>query len=77
MDVPRVEYEKLSDERLGEPSAAILARVEAARGRSSKLDFRWSQVRRFAGTGLLANADTRPCGAGARVGPAEKREYCP
>jgi hypothetical protein len=31
IDVPRVEYEKLSDERLGEPSAAIQARVQLAR----------------------------------------------
>jgi hypothetical protein len=47
--VPRVEYEKLSDERLGEPSAAIQARVEAARER---------QRQRFgAGSGLLSNAD--------------------
>ena len=30
IEVPRVEYEKLSDDRLGEPSAAIRARVEAA-----------------------------------------------
>jgi hypothetical protein len=28
--VPRVEYEKLSDDRLGETSAAIRARVKAA-----------------------------------------------
>ena len=33
IEVPRVEYEKLSDDRLGEPSAAIQARVEAARQR--------------------------------------------
>jgi magnesium chelatase family protein len=33
IEVPRVEYEKLSDNRLGEPSAAIQARVEAARQR--------------------------------------------
>jgi hypothetical protein len=33
IDVPRVEDEKLSDERLGEPSTAIQARVEAARER--------------------------------------------
>jgi magnesium chelatase family protein len=52
MDVPRVEYEKLSDHRLGEPSAAIQARVEAARER---------QRRRFEGhSGLLANADMGP-----------------
>lgn len=31
VEVPRVEYEKLSDRRLGETSAAIRARVEAAR----------------------------------------------
>ncbi|MEW5867862.1 MAG: YifB family Mg chelatase-like AAA ATPase [Chloroflexota bacterium] len=31
IEVPRVDYEKLSDRRLGEPSAAIQARVEAAR----------------------------------------------
>ena len=29
IEVPRVEYEKLSDDRLGEPSAAIRQRVEA------------------------------------------------
>jgi magnesium chelatase family protein len=33
IDVPRLEDEKLSDERLGEPSTAIQARVEAARER--------------------------------------------
>jgi magnesium chelatase family protein len=31
IEVPRVEYEKLSDQRLGEPSPAIQMRVEAAR----------------------------------------------
>lgn len=33
IEVPRVEYEKLADDRLGEPSRAIRARVEAARRR--------------------------------------------
>jgi magnesium chelatase family protein len=33
IEVPRVEYEKISDTRMGEPSAAIQARVEAARQR--------------------------------------------
>ena len=51
MEVPRVEYEKLSDERLGEPSAAIQARVESARER---------QRQRFEGTQLLSNADMGP-----------------
>ena len=40
--------EKLSDDRLGQPSAAIRERVEAARAR---------QAARFAGTRMLANAD--------------------
>jgi magnesium chelatase family protein len=31
IEVPRVEYDKLSSQRLGEPSAAIQARVEKAR----------------------------------------------
>jgi magnesium chelatase family protein len=51
IQVPRVEYEKLSDDRLGEPSAAIRARVEGARER---------QRQRFAGTRLLTNADMGP-----------------
>jgi magnesium chelatase family protein len=58
IEVPRVEYEKLSDDRLGEPSAAIRVRVQAARER---------QRQRFAGTGLMSNAD---------MGPAEVRDYC-
>jgi magnesium chelatase family protein len=61
--VPRVEYEKLSDDRLGEPSAATRRgqRVEAAR------DSLRSQHRRFEGTHLLTNAD---------MGPTEVRDYC-
>ncbi len=33
VEVPRVDYQKLSDDRLGEASEAIRCRVEAARGR--------------------------------------------
>ena len=51
IEVPRVEYEKLSDDRLGEPSADIRERVETARER---------QQQRFAGTNLLSNADMGP-----------------
>ncbi len=51
IEVPRVDYEKLSDDRLGEPSAAIRERVEAARER---------QRQRFEGTSLLSNADMGP-----------------
>ncbi|HYI13922.1 MAG TPA: YifB family Mg chelatase-like AAA ATPase [Thermomicrobiales bacterium] len=48
LDVPRIEYEKLSDSRAGEPSAAIRSRVEAARE---------VQSRRLVGTTLRTNAD--------------------
>ncbi len=51
IEVPRVDYEKLSSDRLGEPSTAIRARVEAARQ---------MQRERFAGTAIAANADMRP-----------------
>lgn len=51
IDVPRIEYEKLADDRLGESSETIRARVEAARN---------IQQRRFAGTRLTCNADMTP-----------------
>jgi len=51
VEVPRVEYDKLSSDRLGEPSAKIRARVEKARER---------QRQRFAGTKLACNADMGP-----------------
>jgi magnesium chelatase family protein len=48
LEVPRVEYDSLSDRRTGEPSAAIRQRVEAARAR---------QTKRLAGTNLYTNSD--------------------
>lgn len=51
IEVPRVEYEKLSDHRLGEPSETIRKRVEAARER---------QHQRFAGSNIATNAEMRP-----------------
>ena len=48
VEVPRVDYEKLTADAAGEPSSAIQARVESARER---------QLRRFQGNGLSANAD--------------------
>jgi magnesium chelatase family protein len=51
ISVPRVDYEKLSDQRLGESSADVRARVEAARDR---------QRGRFKGSDLACNADMRP-----------------
>ena len=62
-EVPRVDYDKLPDDRLGEPSAAIQARVESAHEESP----REIQRRRFEGTGLLSNAG---------MGPAEVRKVC-
>ena len=51
VEVPRVPFQKLADERRGEASAAIRARVEAARAR---------QNRRFAGAKFICNADMGP-----------------
>jgi len=51
IEVPRVEYEKLTDDRLGESSEDIRARVERARE---------VQQRRFEGTALRCNADMGP-----------------
>ncbi len=51
VDVPRVDYEKLSDVRLGEPSGVIAGRVETARE---------VQRQRFTGTKLTCNADMHP-----------------
>ncbi len=49
LDVPRVDYEKLTDARHGEPSAVIQARVETARDR---------QYRRYRSLpGILTNSD--------------------
>jgi len=51
IEVPRVDYQKLTDERLGERSEALRGRVERARE---------VQRRRFAGTALSCNADMGP-----------------
>lgn len=51
IQVPRVEYEKLSDSRLGEPSSVVQKRVETARQ---------IQRQRFVNTGIACNADMHP-----------------
>ncbi|MBI3913129.1 MAG: ATP-binding protein [Chloroflexi bacterium] len=51
IQVPRVDYEKLAGDRVGESSEKIRARVEPARAR---------QRARFAGTRLQCNADMGP-----------------
>ncbi len=60
IEVPRVDFEKLSDNRRGEASDDIRARVEVARQR---------QRERFAGldNGVMTNADMRV---------AEVRQFC-
>ncbi len=79
VEVPRVDYQKLSDDRLGEPSAAIRERVERARE---------LQRRRFAGESDSRSSKSRSldrgktkfdagnvvCNADMRV--AEVRQFC-
>jgi len=62
VEVPRVEYEKLSDDRLGEPSSVVQARVEAARDIQ-----RW----RFCGTAEVSSVTCN-----ADMHPAEVRRFC-
>ena len=67
IEVPRVEYEKLIDQRFGEASAVIQRRVEAARQR---------QRQRFASdtTPIEGAAQRITCNADMR--PAEVRQFC-
>jgi len=51
VEVPHIDYEKLTDNRLAEPSAKVQARVTAARSR---------QLKRFKGTRLTSNAEMTP-----------------
>jgi magnesium chelatase family protein len=72
IEVPRVEYDKLSDQRLGEPSAIIQKRVEAARQRQrerfvSLNDPEGENTRAHIQQVIACNADMRP---------AEVRRFC-
>jgi len=51
IEVPHIDYEKLADDRLGEKSDKVQARVKAARSRQQK---------RFQGTKLSCNAEMTP-----------------
>ena len=51
VEVPHIDYEKLSDNRLGEPSEKVQARIQAARS--------W-QLKRFEGTRLTGNSEMTP-----------------
>jgi magnesium chelatase family protein len=68
IEVPRVDYDKLTADRLGEPSEAIQARVEQAR-EMQRQRFAVGAVREtpLHGTPLLCNAD---------MGPTEVRQIC-
>jgi magnesium chelatase family protein len=74
IEVPRVPFQKLNDDRRGEPSAAIRARVAAARVQ---------QTARFAGSrGGVTPPAQRAAPAGlapttnADMGPTEVRDHC-
>jgi magnesium chelatase family protein len=51
VEVPHIDYEKLTDHRLGEPSDKVQDRVKAARSR---------QLKRFEGTRLTSNSEMTP-----------------
>ena len=68
IEVPRVEYDKLSDRRQGELSADIQAHVESARDR---------QRRRFAANPAKSDTDPiQPVNCNSDMRPAEVRQYC-
>jgi magnesium chelatase family protein len=72
IEVPRVEYEKLSDQRLGEPSAIIQKRVEAARQRQRE---RFAKLTDPVGeNGHPPNPEIIACNTDMR--PAEVRQFC-
>ena len=58
VEVPHIDYDKLSDNRLGESSSKVQQRVTAARE---------IQLKRFAGSKLVCNAE---------MTPAEVRAFC-
>ena len=65
IEVPRVEYQKISDTRLGESSAVVQLRVENARQR---------QRERFLPIAVIDNSTTVSCNGD--MGPAEVRLHC-
>jgi magnesium chelatase family protein len=67
LEVPRVPFQKLSDERRGEPSSRIRERVEAARARQSARFAARGRTNGKQAAGLTCNAD---------MGPTEVRDFC-
>jgi magnesium chelatase family protein len=77
IEVPRVEIDKLSDKRLGEPSAVIQARVQAARQRQRD---RFQGAAHFPGDNSPAESTAESAlhriSSNADMRPAEVRKYC-
>ena len=68
VEVPRVDYEKLSDDRFGEPSASVQARVESARE---------MQRQRFSNNGHSQKSrKVQQLSSNSDMHPAEIRRYC-
>jgi len=68
IEVPRVEYEKLTNQRLGESSTTIRERVESARAR---------QIKRFSNTEDKIDENKKQLmTANADMGVGEIRKYC-
>ena len=66
--MPRVDYEKLSDDRFGEPSASVQARVESAR------EIQRQRFHEHASSPESGNFETLSCNSDMH--PAEVRQYC-
>ena len=74
IEVPRVEYDKLSDQRLGEASGSIQLRVEAAREIQRQRFARKPYTQRESQAGAAAISPAPTCNADMR--PAEVRQFC-
>lgn len=77
IEVPRVEYEKLSDQRLGEPSLTIQMRVEAAREIQRKRFYVGENYPAEQDSSMNhATLDTSAVTCNADMRPAEVRQFC-
>lgn len=74
IEVPRVEYDRLSDQRLGEPSSSIQMRVETARDIQRTRFAQISAGQRDVLGGSITSAGPLVCNADMR--PAEVRQFC-
>jgi magnesium chelatase family protein len=79
IEVPRVAYDKLSDQRLGEPSEAIQKRVEAARQRQRE-SFNFVGAKQSAegdsANRTHASPTIQAVQSNADMRPAEVRKFC-